>query len=120
MKRGSLLVLAVIGMIGPIGCDGGAAGGTDGGSDGDTDGDSDSDTDGDSDSDSDSDECGDLEWGEHGELAIGEVVQNWPFVGYADVDGDGAMELDHMVGFSMNRLHCAGYQSAVILVSSFG
>ena len=106
MKTRSLTVLAVIWVIAPMGCDEGGAGTPD--------------SDSDSDSDSAPDECSDLDWGEHGDLAVGEVVQNWPFVGYADVDGDGVMDLDHMVGFSMNRLHCAGYQSAVIVISSFG
>jgi hypothetical protein len=112
MTKRLLIALAAVGTIASMGCDAGGAGA----SDADTDSDSDTDTG----TGSDSDECSDLVWGDYGNPAVGEVVQNWPFVGYADVDGDGAMDLDHMVGFSMNRLHCAGYQSAVVVLSSPG
>jgi len=130
MDNRLIAVLAAIGMIVSTGCDEGGSGesGADGDSDsdGDSDGDTDGDSDGDSDtdSDSDSDECADFEWGPNpgpgNETAIGDVVQNWRFVGFADLDGNGSMDTDQLVGYSLDALNCAGYQSAVVVLSAYG
>jgi hypothetical protein len=127
-----IIVLAAVGTIASMGCDEGGSGesGADGdsdadsGSDSDSDSDGDSDSDSDTDSDSDSDDCADFEWGPNpgpgNETAIGDVVQNWRFVGFADLDADGAMDTDRMVGFSLDALSCAGFQSAVVVLSAYG
>jgi len=134
MKNRLFVILAAVGMILSMGCDEGGSGGSGADGDSDSDGDSDTDSDGDSDTDSDadsdtdsdadSDECADFEWGPNpgpgNETAIGDVVQNWRFVGFADLDGNGAMDTDQMVGFSLDALNCAGYQSAVVVLSGYG
>ena len=42
-------------------------------------------------------------------------VANWIHDGYIDADGDGAIE-EEEVSFSLEDIHCAGYESIVLLV----
>jgi hypothetical protein len=116
-----IVVLAVAALFaGACGDDGGATGDPDASdtdSDSDTDVDTDSDTDTDTDVDTD-DEChDDITWGFASMMTVGEVVGNWVHTGYVDADKDGFVE-ESEVAFDLEDIHCADYQSLVVIIGS--
>lgn len=82
-------------------CDDGGAGGEGG--------------DGGSDASGDTDDCEAVEWGAETAFTEGMPVGNWIHDGYIDGDGDGFVE-EVEVEFSLEDIHCAGYQSIVLMV----
>jgi hypothetical protein len=83
-------------------CDGdGSSGGGDGGTDGDTD--------------TDTDDCEPVSWGALTDFTEGMPVGNWSHTGYFDGDQDGFVE-ETEVTVSLEDIHCAGYESIVVMV----
>jgi len=111
----AIMLLAMALAFATPACDGSGSGRDGSGSDGDSDGDSDSDTDGDTDGDSDSECEDDVPWGELSAYTEGLPVGNWSFEnGYIDSDNDGFVE-EEDTPFTLQDIHCAGHQSAVLI-----
>jgi len=111
MKPGDLRVALAAFVLAALGalvwaCDDGAGGKGDG----------DSGTD--ADSDSDSDDCAPVSWGGPNDFADGMPVGNWVRLGFVDEDRDGYVEEAEQVevSFSLEEIHCAGYESIVLMV----
>ena len=103
--RASIVSLALAALT--WACEGG------GSADGD-DGDAGADTD----TGTDSDDCEPVTWGEPSDFTEGQPVGNWTHTGYFDEDGDGFIEETEEVeaSFSFEDIHCAGYESIVLLI----
>jgi hypothetical protein len=69
----------------------------------------------DTDTDTDTDVCAPVEWGELADFTEGLPVGNWVHRGYIDGDQDGFVE-EVEVEFSLEDIHCAGYESIVLMV----
>jgi hypothetical protein len=67
------------------------------------------------DTDTDTDDCTAVEWGDLTDFTEGIPVGNWIHNGYIDGDQDGFVE-EAEVEFSLEQIHCAGYESIVLMV----
>lgn len=55
-----------------------------------------------------------IAWGFGGDFEVGQVVGNWSLTGYVDADRDGQVEPVE-VAFNLEDIHCAGYQTVVVV-----